>query len=125
MSWATRHARLLTKRPSKYNAKRTVVDGITFHSKREAARYQELRLLVLAGQIRELQLQPEYPIVVTSRGGRTEQVAVWRGDFRYRDYRDGHQGLLTIEDCKGVRTPVYRLKKKLVEAIYGITITEV
>ena len=49
-------------------------------------------------------------------------VCVYVADFRYRE---GLEGILTIEDVKGVRTPVYKLKKKLVEVIYGFRITEI
>jgi hypothetical protein len=104
-------------KPNKYKAKKTVLDGITFDSGREAKRYRELTLLVRAGQIDCLERQPVYPILVAGRA-----IATYRGDFRYVDKRSGSQ---RIEDAKGMRTPVYKLKKKLVEAIYGITIVEV
>ena len=48
---------------SKYGAIRTEVDGINFHSKREAARYRELCLMVRAGKIRDLELQPPFPLL--------------------------------------------------------------
>jgi hypothetical protein len=107
---------------SKYGAKPWVVDHLRFASKAEGTRYQELRLLEHAGQIRDLELQPAYPIRVRTPAGRDVAVLVYVADFRYRA---GPQGILTVEDVKGVRTPVYRLKKKLVEAQYGITITEI
>jgi hypothetical protein len=100
---------------SKYNARRTEVDGITFHSRREAKRYAELKLMERAGEIRDLILQPEYPVVV----GADKHVCTYIADFAYK-----HGARLMVEDCKGFRTPTYRLKKKLVEALYGIEITE-
>lgn len=102
---------------SKYRAKPTQVDGIQFASKREARRYGELKMLARAGQIACLELQPSYVLTV---GG--VKVGVYRADFRYRDVRSG---ALVVEDSKGFRTPVYRLKKKIVEALYGIEISEV
>lgn len=99
---------------SKYGAKRTEVDGILFASQREARRYSELRILERAGEIRDLELQPVYPITAN---GRT--VAKYVADFRYQT-----NGGTVIEDVKGMKTPVYRLKKKLVEAIHGVRITE-
>jgi Protein of unknown function (DUF1064) len=107
---------------AKYGSRATVLEGIRFASKAEGRRYQELRLLQQAGIVRDLELQPAYPIRVRTPAGRDVAVLVYVADFRYRA---GPEGIVTIEDVKGVRTPVYRLKKKLVEAQYGITITEI
>lgn len=106
----------------KFGAKVGESRGIRFQSKAEAARYGELCLLESAGLIQELERQPAYPICVTDPHGRRVIVAAYIADFRYRD---GTDGILTIEDVKGIVTPLYRLKKKLVEAQYGITITEI
>lgn len=106
----------------KYGAKATVTQGIRFQSKAEARRYDELVLLEKAGAIRELERQPAFPIRVTGRDQKLRIVCVYVADFRYRE---GLAGILTVEDVKGVRTPVYKLKKKLVEAQYGIEITEI
>lgn len=125
--------RMPYKRRSKYGAQPTVVDGIRFHSAKEAARYQELRLLEKAGEIWELELQPRFPLKVASTSGQAMRAAAaiagtldlkigeYRGDFRYHDKRDG----IIVEDVKGFKTPLYRWKKKHVEAQYGITIREV
>lgn len=110
----------------KYRAKATIVDGIRFASKKEARRYQELRLLEKAGEIRELQLQPEFDLLAPGRCDgslhRGVKVGKYVADFRYRA---GRNGLLVIEDVKGFKTPLYRWKKKHVEAQYGIEIREV
>jgi hypothetical protein len=102
------------------------VDGIVFASKAEARRYAELRLLEKAKEIYDLELQPKFPIYVTRPGHTTSRsdkpVTTYIADFRYRR---GPRGILTIEDVKGMKTPVYRLKKKLVEAQYGIQIQEI
>lgn len=100
---------------SKYRAIRTEVDGIVFASKREAKRYQELKMLERVGVISALKLQPRFPIAVNG-----ERICVYVADFEYAE-----KGKRKIEDAKGVKTPVYRLKKKLVEAQYGIEIEEV
>jgi hypothetical protein len=106
---------------SKYGAIPTVVDGIRFASRKEANRYAELKLLERGGLVKELELQPKFPLYVM--GGRKQvQVATYIGDFRYRF---GPQGILVVEDVKGMKTPVYRLKKRMVETQYGIEITEV
>lgn len=101
---------------SKYRAVRTTIDGITFASRAEARRYQELRLLEKAGTITDLELQPKFDLVV---GG--VKVCRYVGDFAYTA-RDGRP---VLEDVKGVKTAVYRLKAKLLWALHGIRITEV
>lgn len=108
-------------RQSKYGAVRTTVDGIVFHSKREAARYAELKLMEKAGEIQGLLLQPIYPITATCWDLVTRHICNYIADFEYGK----PDGELVVEDVKGMKTPVYRLKKKLVEALHGITITEV
>jgi len=101
-------------------AKPEWVDGIRFASKREAKRYRELKLLERAEAIRDLEIQPVFPInAVNPENGEVIQVGVYRADFRYRD-----DGRVVVEDVKGMRTVVYRLKKRLVEAQYGIRIQE-
>lgn len=101
--------------PVKYHSRPTVVDGIRFASQREANRYQELLYLLQAGSIQDLVLQVRYPLLVAG-----QKVAVYVADFVYRaDDQD------VVEDAKGVRTPVYRLKAKMFQAQYGYAIREV
>jgi len=112
---------------SKYRAVRTEIDGVTFASKAEAARYQVLKLRQMAGEIQGLTLQPEYPIHVVKlyRNGWPIEIATvgkWIGDFEYVVCASGE---IVTEDVKGVKTSTYQLKKKLIEAIHGITITEI
>ena len=99
---------------TKYRAQPTIVDGIRFHSKGEARRYSELRLLELAGEISNLELQPRFEIV----GPIPRKVASYFADFSY--FEDSRR---VVEDFKGHDTPLSKLKRKLVETIYGITIT--
>lgn len=101
----------------KYGAVRTTVDGITFASKAEARRYAELVLLAKAGQIEALELQPKFPLVLNGK-----KVGAYIADFKYWM---PSQSKAVIEDVKGVKTAVYRMKKKMVEAQYGIEITEI
>ena len=93
---------------SKYRSVRTIVDGITFDSAKEARRYGELKLLERAGAIKMLKLQPPYPMIV---GGK--KVCTYRGDFEYVE-----KGKVICEDAKGVITREYRIKKKLFLALY-------
>lgn len=103
------------RRRSKYNAVKTMLGGITFDSAHEAERYADLRLLLASGQISDLELQPRFEVIVSG-----EHICYYRADFRYRE-----NGNTIVEDAKGFRTAVYRLKKKLVEASFGIKIVEV
>lgn len=105
----------MTLRPLKYKNIRTSVDGFVFDSQREARRYGELKLLVRSGDIHSLELQPRFPIVING-----VKVCTYVADFGYAD----HTGSPVVEDVKGVKTPIYRLKAKLVKAVYGITILE-
>lgn len=115
------------RKASKYSAKRTQVDGVVFASKKEARRYQELTLLMRAGEITHLVLQPRFDLWAAAplKDGWREavRVAAYVADFQYRDQRNG--GVTVIEDVKGMKTRVYGLKKKLFEACYGLVITEV
>lgn len=105
----------MTLRPLKYRNIRTLVDGVLFDSQKEARRYSELKLLERAGKITGLILQPKYPIVVNG-----VKVCTYVADFFYNA-----QGVDVVEDVKGMKTPIYNLKKKLVRACHGIEINEV
>lgn len=98
---------------SKYGARKTVVDGITFASAKEARRYGELRLLERAGQISKLELQPKYPMVINGW-----KICTYFGDFRYRV----KTGETITEDTKGVRTREFEIKRKLMRAVHGIEV---
>jgi len=95
---------------SKYRAKRTVIDGITFASRGEALRYQDLRYMEKAGRIKDLQLQVAYPMSVNGY-----KLCTYVADFVYLE-----DGKKIVEDFKGVRTPIFRLKAKMMKALLGI-----
>jgi hypothetical protein len=104
---------------SKYNAIPTTVDGITFHSKAEASRYSELRLLEKAGQIVALTVQPRWPLTVNGY-----KVGTYVGDFAYSDVVSGR---FIVEDVKSppTKTSTYRLKRKLMLACHGLDVIEI
>lgn len=105
-------------RRTKYGAERTEIDGIIFDSKREADRYCELKLMERAGEIKDLRLQVPFVLIPKQNG---ERAITYRADFVYMD-RKGHK---VVEDAKGVRTEVYKLKRKLMQYMHGIKIKEV
>lgn len=95
------------KRTNKFGAKRTKVDGKTFDSGREAKRYGELRLLERSGAISNLKTQVPFTLM---SGGRPilddkGRAIKYRADFTYIE-----NGELVVEDSKGARTALYRLK---------------
>ena len=100
---------------SKYKARRTEVDGIVFDSAAESRRYSELLLLQRDGAIRNLELQVPLKFYVKDK-----PIFRWISDFAYFEGSER-----VFEDVKGFRTPVYKLKAKLISAQYGITIREV
>lgn len=102
---------------NKYHAQKVTIDGKTFDSRKEANRWCELRLLERAGQIRDLQTQVPFELIPKTRYGRAVRYVA---DFVYWE---GERKI--VEDAKGVRTPVYKLKKRLMAELLGIEITEV
>lgn len=103
-------------RYSKYKAVPTAVDGIIFASKKEAARYVELKILLKIGEISQLELQRPFELRVNG-----VLVCKYIADFVYLD-KDGRE---VVEDVKGMKTAVYRLKSKLMIAVHGLRIVEV
>lgn len=104
-------------RKHKYRAQRTVCSsGHSHPSKGEAGRCDTLHLWQRAGEISGLDREPSFPIVVNGK-----KICTYKADFSYFDITGEH----VIEDFKGMKTPVYRLKKKLVEATHGVKIVEV
>lgn len=133
MAW--RNYRLPSSGGNKYHNHKVEVDGETFDSKKEARRWRELQLLQKAGKITDLERQKKYvlipaqyePDIIGPRGGRKkgkllEHEVAYFADFCYFD-RELQQ--IVVEDAKGVRTPEYVIKRKLMLFIKGIQIVEV
>jgi len=101
---------------SKYRAKRTEVDGITFASKAEAKRYVHLKELEESGDIWELELQPVFTFNIDGEPLRypSNRIVKYLADFRYQT-KDGE----VIEDVKGMDTPVSKLKRALVKHVHN------
>lgn len=105
---------------SKYHAKKTVVDGITFDSKREADRYLVLKSMEEDGTIEDLRRQVRYELIPAfDVDGRHFRPVFYVADFVYVE-----DGMEVVEDVKGMRTDVYRLKSKLFARRYGKAIKE-
>lgn len=105
---------------SKYHAKKTTVDGITFDSRREADRYLVLKGMEDDGAIENLRRQVRYELVPAfDVDGRHYRPVYYVADFVYVE-----DGKTVVEDVKGMRTDVYRLKSKLFARRYGMSIRE-
>lgn len=113
---------------SKYGNKKVRVGPHVFDSKREAQRYLILKAREDAGEISHLELQPVFklkvgdrPVLIRSKGFPNGRQAKYVADFAYFD---GQKRV--VEDAKGFRTPEYKLKKALVEAMHpAVKIVEV
>lgn len=103
------------KRRSKFGNVKTVVDGVTFDSRREATRWGELKLLHRAGIIADLRRQVPYDLTVNGK-----LICKYIADFTYAIPGDPPE--LVTEDSKGVVTPEFRLKSKLMEAVHGVRV---
>lgn len=100
----------------KYNARKTIVDDIVFASRLEAGRYQQLKLLLLAGQISDLVLQPKFVLQAgfTDRYGKRQRPIAYIADFQYIEEEQE-----VVEDTKGYRgIAVWRIKKKMFLKLY-------
>ena len=116
----------VSKNRRKYRNQPTVYNGIRFDSKREAARYADLLLVERAGEIANLELQPVFPLVIDgvpvkirSPGRPNGTRCKYTADFRYLDLRTN---TTVVEDTKGIDTQASRLRRAVIECIYGIKI---
>ena len=126
------------KTMTKYKNKKIEVDGIVFDSKKEARRYQELKLLEKAGKITDLQMQVKFELIPQQReftneiytkgrnkgcfkkGKILERECSYIADFVYWE-----NGKRVAEDTKGFKTRDYIIKRKLMLYVYGIRIKEI
>ena len=108
----------------KYRNQKVEVDGIKFDSKKEAKRWQELKLLEARGFALSLDRQARYTLIPAQKraDGTIERKVEYVADFKYYDVVSGSY---IVEDVKGMKTPLYILKRKLMLWVHGITIKEI
>lgn len=124
----------------KYHSKKTVIDGITFDSRKEAERYSELKLLERCGAISNLELQKVYELIpaqyeLYERYGKNgdrlkdgkrclERSCIYKADFVYIE-----NGKTVVEDVKGYKGgqaySLFTIKRKLMLERYGIKVKEI
>ena len=118
---------------SKYHSKKITINGVTFDSRKEAKRYQELLLLERAGAIQDLKRQVEFELIQTQRepdtigkrggvikGKVIEHRCSYVADFVYTE-----NGKTVVEDTKGFKTKDYIIKRKLMLHVHKIKIKEI
>ncbi len=113
----------LAKRRAKYGSKRTIVNGITFASAKEAKRYQELLLIEKAGWLKDLTLQPKFLLQegFRDRDGKWNRPIYYIADFQYRNSGTGVSPCepITVEDVKGHLNQIFLLKRKMFKKRYS------
>lgn len=122
------------RQATKYGNRKVTVNGITYDSKKEARRAQELEALQAAGEIICLRRQVPFVLIPaqkepdrtgpkggTIKGKTIERAVMYIADFCY----EKKTGELIVEDTKGMRTPEYIIKRKLMLWIHGIKIKEI
>lgn len=110
---------------NKYHARKWEVGGMTFDSRKEARRWQELRYLLRAGVISRLERQTPFELIPAQRdesGKLLERAVTYKADFTYWE-----DGKYIVEDVKSeaTRTREYIIKRKLMLKVHGIRIREV
>ena len=99
---------------NKYRNKKVIVEDYVFDSIAESKRYKELKLLLQAGEIQDLQLQPRFLLQDSfKKNGRTFRKIEYIADFQYIE-----NGKTIVEDVKGIQTDVFKLKHKIFEKVY-------
>lgn len=110
------------KSKSKYKNVKFVIDNITFDSKKEGARYEYLKSLAQKGVIKELKLQPSFTIAQSVMlDGIKKRARKYKADFSYINLA----GEYVVEDVKGMKTDMYKLKRHLVKALHNIEVIEI
>ena len=99
----------------------TTVGAESYRSKREAARHQELLLLQRAGEIAGLTREVPFVLAPATKIGSERAIPPLRylADFVYCAF-----GKIVVEDCKGFRTPVYRIKRHLMKTVHDVEVLE-
>lgn len=124
------------KTAAKYHNVREDRGELHFDSKKEARRFDELMLLLKAGRIRDLKLQPQYTLqeAYTTPEGKRVRAIRYQADFSYEEFCEaiigpggGGTWLPVVEDVKSkaTKTRVYAIKKKLMRDKFGIDIVEI
>lgn len=97
---------------NKFGNTKVKLDGFTFDSKREAAIYAETMLRVKAGEIDHVEVHPRYDIIVNG-----VRIGFYKADLQWRE-KDGRLRTIDVKNPATAKDPYFRLKLKLIEALY-------
>lgn len=113
---------MVADRMNKYNNKPVKVLGDSYRSKREASRHQDLLLMQKSGEITGLTREVAFVLApgVKIMDERARPPIRYIADFVYCM----PNGMTIVEDCKGFRTQVYKIKRHLMATIHGIEVIE-
>lgn len=100
---------------TKYNNQKTYIQGIKFDSKGEAMHYLYLKSLLDKGTIKNLKLQTKMEFKIDGK-----KIFTYYADFSYEDEKGIHY--IDVKSPITAKNPVFRLKKKIIEAVYNVTI---
>ena len=106
-----------TRRPNKYFAKKTVAMGLKFDSRWEAERWGQLKAMERAGVVTQLERQIRFSLDING-----QKICDYIADFQYLLHEEDGTHKEIVEDAKGVQTPEFKLKKKMMKAIHNIDI---
>lgn len=107
-------AQIAKPKKTKFKNIRTEIDGIRFDSKKEGEYYAALKIREKAGEVSNVEMQRSYALTVDGF-----LICTYRADFVFWDAIEHRQRVI---DVKGVATPVFIIKQKLMRACHGITI---
>ena len=94
---------------NKYGNRKVIVDDYIFDSIQESKRYKELKLLLRAGKISNLELQPHFLLQESfKKNGKTYRKIEYIADFKYTE-----NNKTIVEDVKGIQSDVFKIKHKL------------
>ena len=124
----------IPKKGNKYKNEKVEFDGIKFDSKRERDRYMVLKDAERRGVISELKCQPKFTLIPAQYHEEAKQLKTkvkmvkkcdflaitYTGDFQY--VKDGN---IVVEDVKGMVTPEYKLKEKMMAYFHHIIIRRI
>lgn len=115
------------KQRNKYGNQKITVGNEVFDSKREFQRFCELKLLQRCGKIQDLTRQEKFVLIPAQRvdGKLVERECSYKADFTYWEEIAPGIWQKVVEDAKGHRTEVYKIKKKLMLQVHGIVVKEV
>lgn len=131
-AFGARRKKMTARTGNKFHAKKVEVDGIKFDSQKEAARWQELKLLERAGEICELERQVRFLLIPKRKktsSDECENPVYYVADFSYWNCRHGIKTSRAVEDVKGLRKgaayQIFVIKRKLMLERYGIEVKEI